>query len=316
MSDSAAHRQTRYIAAPHLPSPDPLPLPAATHDLEQAKADLTEYGMCLVEDALSTDEIAALRDTIDRQAAAERALGELAPPAGAKQLLSNLVNKGKVFLDLVERVETDELAGYMLGRSFLLSSLTGGVFHGPTTEPQQLHRDQGQVPATVDFPAACNLFYLLDDFHPDNGSTCIVPGSHRWAPEYQIRPPSRDQEVQIEARAGTIFCWDGRLWHGTGVNKSGAPRRHVTTYCCLPWMRQQENWGVTCLQEVLDEASPKLKARLGLRTYGTLGMMSGASTSKSTGSEGAGLGNYEVQIPEYVIGENGALHPVKRTSRK
>ena len=76
-------------------------------------------------------------------------------------------------------------------------------------------------------------------------------------------------------------------------------------------MRQQENWGVTCLQEVLDEASDKLKARLGLRTYGTLGGMSG------TGSRTAGrtLGNAEVVIPEFVIGEQAALHPVKRVTK-
>ena len=314
MSEAAAHRQTRYVAAPRLPSPETLPIPPLTRDYGQAKADLTEYGMCLFADALSTDELETLRGAIDRQADAESRLGDLAPPGARgsnKQGLSNLVNKGRVFLDIIERTETDELAGYLLGKHFLLSSLTGGVFHGATTEPQPLHRDQGQVPATADFPAACNLFYLLDDFHPDNGGTCIVPGSHRWAPEHQINPPAREQELQIEAPAGTIFCWDGRLWHGTGVNKTGEPRRHITTYCCLPWMRQQENWGVTCLQEVLDEASPKLRARLGLRTYGTLGMMSGTHT----GGEGTTLGNYDVEIPEYVIGENAELHRVRRTSR-
>ena len=68
---------------------------------------------------------------------------------------------------------------------------------------------------------------------------------------------------------------------------------------------------MTCLQEVLDNASPKLKARLGLRTYGTLGMMSGTRTE----AEGVSLGNYDVEIPEYVIGENAALHPVRRVSR-
>ena len=314
MSEAAAHRQTPYVAAPRLPSPETLPIPPLTRDYGQAKADLTEYGMCLFADALSTDELETLRGAIDRQADAESRLGDLAPPGARgsnKQGLSNLVNKGRVFLDIIERTETDELAGYLLGKHFLLSSLTGGVFHGATTEPQPLHRDQGQVPATADFPAACNLFYLLDDFHPDNGGTCIVPGSHRWAPEHQINPPAREQELQIEAPAGTIFCWDGRLWHGTGVNKTGEPRRHITTYCCLPWMRQQENWGVTCLQEVLDEASPKLRARLGLRTYGTLGMMSGTHT----GGEGTTLGNYDVEIPEYVIGENAELHRVRRTSR-
>ena len=76
-------------------------------------------------------------------------------------------------------------------------------------------------------------------------------------------------------------------------------------------MRQQENWGATCLQDVLDSADEKLKRRLGLRTYGTLGMMSGTST----GTERRSLGNYDVQIPEFIIGENGALHPMRRVTR-
>ncbi|MCZ6644032.1 MAG: phytanoyl-CoA dioxygenase family protein [Gammaproteobacteria bacterium] len=309
----AAHRQTRYVAAPPLDPPVALPLPELTSDIEQAKLDLTEYGMCLLDGVLSSTELDVLRTKLDRQAAAERALGELAPPnsSGTKQLVSNMVNKGSEFLALVEKTESDELAGYLLGKDFLISSITGGIFHGQTTEPQPLHRDQGQVPATADFAAACNLFWLLDDFTPDRGSTCVVPGSHRWKPEYLVNAPPREMAVQIEAPAGSVFAWDGRLWHGTGVNVEGHTRRQLTTFFCLPWMRQQENWGVSCLQEVLDEASPKLKVRLGLKTYGTLGGVSGTLTSQATVS----LGNSLVSFPEFIIGEDGALHPLQRVSR-
>ena len=59
------------------------------------------------------------------------------------------------------------------------------------------------------------------------------------------------------------------------------------------------------------EASPKLKARMGLRTYGTLCMVSGTRT----GAEAVSLGNYDVEFPEYIIGEEGALHPLRRVSR-
>lgn len=306
----AAHRQTRYQAAPRLDPPEVLPVPKPTRDLEQAKSDLSIYGLCLLEDALTNEQLEALRTALVRQAAAERALGDKAPPGaqGVQQGLSNMVNKGRVFLDLIERPETEELGSFLLGQNFLLSSLTGGIFHGPTSQPQVLHRDQGQVPATADFPAACNTFWLLDDFRPECGSTWVVPGSHRWPPEYQIEPPPREAATQITARAGTLFVFEGRIWHGFGANAEGSPRRHVTGFLCLPWMRQQENWGVTCLQDVLDGASEKLRRRMGLRTYGTLGMMSGSRTS----AVGRSLGNYDVEIPEYVIGEGGALHRMAR----
>ncbi len=308
----AAHRQTLYRPSPRLDPPQVLKVPELTQDRQRAVEDLSVYGMCLLEGALDSQEVDDLRERVGTQASAERALGELAP-AGAKavqQQLSNLVNKGQPYLDLVVRDEVDVLAGFLLGKDFLISSITAGIFHGPTSEPQQLHRDQGQVPATADFPAACNMFWLLDDFTPARGSTWVVPGSHRWPPEYQIEPPPHDVAHQITAPAGTLFGFDGRIWHGFGANLEGHPRRHIANFLCLPWMRQQENWGVTCLQEVLDSAEPKLRRRLGLRTYGTLGMMSGTST----GAARASLGNYDVEVPEYIVGENGALHPVRRVS--
>ena len=315
MEREASHRQTRYVSSPTLEYPQVLPLPEHTDDIEQAKSDLSEYGLCFLTNVLSDTEVVTIGDKLVRQAEAERELGKLAPlgSRAPKQGISNLVNKGREFLDLVEREEVDELAGFVLGSSFLLSSLTGAVFNGVAAEPQQLHRDQGQVPATADFPAICNLFFVLDDFTPSRGSTCVVPGSHRWGPEHQIRPPSRELEAQVTVPAGSIFAFDGRIWHGTGINLEAHPRKHVAVFACLPWMRQQENWGVSCLQEVLDEASPKLRARLGLRTYGTLGMINGTRTDAEAK---ASLGNYDVEIPEFLIGEEGALHPVRRSTRE
>ena len=312
--EPAEHRQTGYVPAPILDPPDALGLPPLTRDFATAKQHLSEYGLCYMPDVLCRAEIERLSDALDEQAEAERNLGDLAPPGalGRKQSISNMVNKGRVFLDLIERRETDELAGFLLGRTFLVSSMTGGMFHGTTTEPQPLHRDQGYVPAMATFPAACNLFWILDDFTPASGSTHVVPGSHRWRPEYQIKPPPREMSVQVEVPAGSVFAWEGRIWHGLGVNSNGEPRRSITNYYCLPWMRQQENWGVSCLQEVLDEASPKLRARLGLRSYGTLGGVNGTRT----GADGGGLGNADVVFPEHVIGEGGSLHPLRRVSRQ
>lgn len=310
----ARHRQTNYIPSPRLDPPVRLPLPSWTRNVEEAKHSLSEFGMCVLTDVLAPDEVDRLRRALETQADAERALETLGPP-GAKskrQSISNLVNKGGAFLDLVEHDTSDVLAGFMLGKNFLVSSITGNLYRAPLAEPQPLHRDQGYVPATVDFPAACNLLWCLDEFSPENGGTCIVPGSHRWHPDYQVKPPPRELTVQVSAPAGSVFAWDGRVWHGYGPNTTGEPRRSVITYYCLPWVRQQENWGISCLQEVLDEASPKLRQRLGLRTYGTLGGVSGARTTTNTGSY---LGNYDFELPTHIIGEAGKLHRLRRVSR-
>ena len=310
----AAHRQTGYQASSVLDPPEVLPIPDVTSDLEQAKKDLSEYGLCLLGGVLTAEEVEALRKALMQQAEAERDLGEVAPPGthATQQALSNMVNKGEIFTDLILRPEAESLVEFLLGRNFLISSITAGVFHGPTDEPQPLHRDQGQVPATADFPAACNAFWLLDDFTPEDGSTWVIPGSHRWPGEYQIEAPDREHAKQISAPAGTLFVFEGRIWHGYGANRTGSPRRHIANFCCLPWMRQQENWGVTCLQSVLDHASPKLLKRLGMRSYGTLGIMNGSRVS----GQRVSLGNNDVVIPDYIIGEGGELHPMQRVGKE
>lgn len=188
----AQHRQTNYIPSPLLDPPVVLLLPSWTSDIDEAKSHLSEYGMCVLTDVLASDEIDQLRHALERQSDAERLLDSQAPPGAnsIRQSISNLVNKGKVFLDLVEHSVSDNLAGFLLGKSFLLSSVTGNLCRAPVAEPQPLHRDQGYVPATVDFPAACNLLWCLDDFCPENGGTCVVPGKSSLARRFPSQTSS------------------------------------------------------------------------------------------------------------------------------
>ena len=297
-----------------LHEPETLPLPSVTNDTGTALADLRTFGVCALADVLSATETETLRTKLEAQAEAERALGALAPKGmlGAKQFVPNMVNKGKPFLDLIERAETTALVSALLGKHFLLSSINGHIYVGVTDQAETLHRDQGQVPAAVQIPVVCNLLWALDDFVPEAGSTLVVPGSHRWAPEHQITPPDEKLAVPVTVPAGGMLALDGRLWHAGGINANGSTRRSIATFFCAPWIRQQENAGLSCFQEVIDEASPELRARLGMRTYGTMGTVGG------TGSEvpGVTLKSDAFAFPEYIIGEGGSLHPLPRVSRR
>ena len=180
-TESNREGQSGYIQAPELDGPVTLDVPSPTTDLKQALNDLNSHGCCILRDALNSKTVEALKQQLDQQYAAEQRLGELCPDRGGsnKQVLPNMVNKGQHYLDLVEDTNTDAVASYLLGKHWLLSSLTAHLFVGPTTTTELVHRDQGQIPASIEFPALCNLFYLLDDFTPQRGSTVIFPGSHR-----------------------------------------------------------------------------------------------------------------------------------------
>ena len=189
--ESVAPRPSRkYVHAVPFDEPLVLPMPEATTDLERAKDDLTEYGMCVVEGAMSADLLQRCRTRLDAQIEAEERVlgGQFGRKfARGKNGVGNLTNKGAVFLELVEHPVVNELVGYVLGRSFLLSSCTGHHYKGPEATPQMLHRDQGFVPASAPFAAVLNMFWMLDDFSVDNGGTHVVPGSVSCF--FELAPP-------------------------------------------------------------------------------------------------------------------------------
>jgi ectoine hydroxylase-related dioxygenase (phytanoyl-CoA dioxygenase family) len=67
--------------------------------------------------------------------------------------------------------------------------------------------------------------------------------------------------------AGQATVFDGRLWHGTGANRTAEPRYGVLTTYCGPQFRQMENYPLMLRQNVLDRASPRLRAILGFKVW-------------------------------------------------
>ena len=74
--------------------------------------------------------------------------------------------------------------------------------------------------------------------------------------------------INVEAPAGTVIIFEGRLLHGTGVNKTDTPRRMFVGNSLKPGFRQQEIWTLSLKAEVLAELTPKMVYRMGLHPMG------------------------------------------------
>ena len=96
--------------------------------------------------------------------------------------------------------------------------------NGSGNEKMALHQDQWPlVPHPMDFPFMANVMYLISDNSPENGGTRLIPGSHKW-PLIDYRT-ANGEEIQkmansLTAPKGTAIVWEGRLWHGNGLNLS------------------------------------------------------------------------------------------------
>ncbi|HVA79641.1 MAG TPA: phytanoyl-CoA dioxygenase family protein, partial [Candidatus Binataceae bacterium] len=146
-----------------------LAYPPHTEDLEQAKAHIDEYGMCIVSNVLCAQEVATIDQRLKEQAAGEAAgnLGTIvrgdegfgiraAREAKVSRLVWNLVNKGECFLPLVDHPKTLPLIQHILGERILLGSI-GAHMNGSGNEMMPLHQDQWPlIPQRLPFAAWAN----------------------------------------------------------------------------------------------------------------------------------------------------------------
>ena len=255
-------------------------LPQATRDIQQLRHDFLQWGYCLIADGLSAQQCSRFYRRLYEQAEGERLAGiDQQTPTG--QYVNTLVNKGEIFVGCIEQSADSVQAGPLLVQLLNETLGKGWICHSflangadPGRYPQALHIDQGPLLpwVTMEAPALVNTMFIPQDVNEENGGTLIIPGSHkdmiqagRTGQIGQVKPT-----INLEAQAGTIMLFDGRLLHGTGVNRSAKPRFVATMSNVKPWMRTQENWVLSVAPDVLATASDTLCHRLGLQalTYG------------------------------------------------
>ena len=82
----------------------------------------------------------------------------------------------------------------------------------------------------------------LTDVGPDDGGTCLIPGSHRltWPREEMIRAATDDERLihQVEARAGSVLLFGESLIHSTTAIRSDRERVILVAGYTPPMLRE------------------------------------------------------------------------------
>src|SRR5690348_4097133 len=226
--------------------------------LDPAWADLERDGFVVLERLIPEELVQAFRADV---------LPRLAPPYArnnfegfATQRLYNVIQKTLACNPLVEHPVVLGLLDRMLEPNYLLSQLQ--VIHIlPGEARQPLHHDDAFYPwPRPRRSLGAAAIWAIDPFTEDNGATVVLPRSHLWPDR---APTDADELRSVVMPAGSVVVFHGTLWHGGGANRSQAPRLAVAAQYCAPYLRQQENFGLSVTRERARECSEHVQRMLG-----------------------------------------------------
>lgn len=232
-------------------------------DVGEVVAAIDEHGYAVVEGLLDADAIESKREDLARLAA-ETPLGRNDFEGFSTHRVYALFGKSRAYDDLALHPLLLGVVEKTLGPHFQLSAPVG-LQLAPGETRQFLHCDDHVYPLPAGHQQVVfNSMWPLCDYTATNGTTRIVPGSHRWDP---VRRPDEDEAVAIEMPAGAALFYVGNLWHGSGANQSDLPRQGILMEYVVSWLRPQETHLLAVPPDVVRTLDPRLQELLGYNIF-------------------------------------------------
>ena len=232
---------------------------------DSERRQLDEQGYLILPGLMSVEQLEALRRRVDELFAEEgdNAGGEFKQEPGARRL-SNLVNKGRIFEEVMLTPRVLDCMAHVLGGRFKLSSVNVRSTDPHSEADQPLHADSGAIADDSGY-IVCNSVWMLDDFTSENGATRFVAGSHLWRrlPEPGYYRPHPEQQLVL-GKAGDVVVMNAHMWHGGTANRTAASRRAMHVYYTRfdqPQQQYQKRW---LSPEVQAQLAPEARRILAL----------------------------------------------------
>ena len=233
-------------------------------------------GYYLFESVFDEDEVAEANRIInyhsDDKVGATHFHGAHADKIHLQRRVWNLLNKGQIFVDMVQHHAVMEIFSKILGKSFILGSYAANRLlpGAPGQEPHidypywDMH-DESEFPAGMNasFHMNCQSLIALHEFTAENGATAIVPHSQKQG-VYPDAKSFASEHIQLSCPQGSLLVFVGMVWHCSMPNNSSAERTSVLGQYLPKFVKPMEDLGYSVDKGIIDEASPELRQLLGI----------------------------------------------------
>jgi ectoine hydroxylase-related dioxygenase (phytanoyl-CoA dioxygenase family) len=231
--------------------------------VEDVLAAVEDQGYAVVEGMLDAEQVAAKYGELARLAAVTP-LGRNDFEGFRTHRVYALFAKSRAYDDLALHPLLLGVVDKVLGPHYQLSAPVG-LYLAPGETSQFLHCDDHVYPLPAPHPQVVfNSMWPLCDYTTDNGTTRLVPASHRWPAG---RRPEEDEAISVEMPAGSALLYNGTLWHGAGANDHDQPRLGILMEYVVSWLRPQETHLLAVPPDVVRDLPPRLQELLGYNIF-------------------------------------------------
>ena len=184
-----------------------------------------------------------------------------------EKVVYNLHNKDIAFFELFEHPEVLTVLNFMLTEGSYKNSEPYYLYNNCARCPQlgnpgqQLHSDS-RMPG-VNYCIVANVLWAIDDFTQDNGSTRVVPRSHKIK-SFAEDGKTYENEIRLNVKKGSAIIFDANLWHGGGANIDGTSRWALTLGYARWFIKPAFDYMQNTPREIYDSLSQRSRKLLGL----------------------------------------------------
>lgn len=238
------------------------------------RAAFDRDGYLVIRGALRPDEVAGVREAIDRVYAGLAKAGSLGPD-GSMHLLSAVANCPQV-AGLIDHPATFGCVWSTLGWNVHVYHSHLDV-HPPVRVDMPFrfdwHQDGGRQNREIETTPRPRLsvklaYWLSDVSEPGRGNLKVVPGSHLedWIdgpPRRDIRWPDPEGAIEVTAGPGDVLFFDRRIWHARSRNRSEHTRKAVFFGYTYRWTTIRDDVASTRASDWFARLTPVQRQLLG-----------------------------------------------------
>lgn len=213
-----------------------------TSELDEIAEQVRRLGYAILDSGYTAEELKQLSDAFNRtRADYVQTYGEVRLRSANEfhTIRAPLTHGDPFFVRLATNQSLLAVLSKLITGKFILNQQNGIINPpGETYNQGAWHRDLPYQHYVSSSPLAVNALFCVDDFTLKNGSTFVLPATHRSA-NYPSPSYIQRNALQVEAKAGQYILLDCMLFHSGGLNRTDMERRAVNHVYTIPYFKQQ-----------------------------------------------------------------------------